>query len=645
MSDEQPGSEKRRIEALEVVMRSVVADLERLRSEIGLLRSPATATPTPTPTPTQAPARPASDARPDPVLAAPSAPPAPSAPRSASGDLEQLVGRYGTLVVATLALLLGFGAFLQWAIARGMLGPEVRVALGAVAALVFATLGLRMRAKGSARYGDALLVIALAIVHLDAWAAGPGLGIVPPALALAVAAVASLALAALALREDQEFLFCLGLGGALLAPFVTMTGGGSVGQLLFFGGAVLTAAIVALRDADWRVARQLLPVFAAWYMIAGASARTSAMSANSAYWPAALALVLALVALTLGARGVRRSLVQRLLVLLALAIVIGAVGGNTPVWTGVAYALFGTVSVHALRRRSAATADEGPDTWFEVVGLPLLFLGCAVLVRDRYEVPAGAAVAGGWAALTAVFLYLDSAAHRARHLAVILTAALIAAAALFHERDVAQVIALALIAAVSILTLERARGAAILLPIALALGLGTNRALHLYDLRVNWAYTPFLNEVALGAATVAVAYALLSWIAPRTLALPDQTRGAWNRDETLTALRLLGPVAAFLWAREELVGAFSSDIATFLVITYYAVTGVGTILLGRARGVSGLRQAGLIISLYAAVKVVSEASDVDRIGLRVGSYLVVGIFLLGVGYLYRGGVPAVSSES
>jgi uncharacterized membrane protein len=72
---------------------------------------------------------------------------------------------------------------------------------------------------------------------------------------------------------------------------------------------------------------------------------------------------------------------------------------------------------------------------------------------------------------------------------------------------------------------------------------------------------------------------------------------------------------------------------------------VGTILLGRSRGVSGLRQAGLVLSLYAAVKVVLESSGVDRIGLRVGSYLVVGAFLLGVGYLYRGGAPAVAPES
>ncbi|MCE9601446.1 MAG: DUF2339 domain-containing protein [Gemmatimonadetes bacterium] len=641
MSDEQSGSEKRRIEALEVVVRTLVADLERLRNEVASLRG--------TPPPALDPVIPATPR--DPVVIRPEPLPRAVGPArtsrsqaSASGDLEQLVGRYGTVVVATLSILLGLGVFLQWAITRGLLGPEVRVALGAVAALALTALGLWMRARRSARYGNALLAIALAIVHLDAWAAGPGLGIVAPAFALTVAAAASLALAALALREGEEFLFCLGLGGALLAPFVTSTGEGSVGQLLVFGGAVLAAAIVALRDPDWRAARQLLPLFAGWYMTTGVLWRTSEMSANSHFWPAALALVLSLVGLTLGAREVRRGLVKSLLSLLALAILMGDSGVHTPPWTAVAYALFGTVTAHALRRRTAA-ADEGPDTWYEVVGLPLLLLGSAVLVRGQIDLPQGAWIAGAWAALTAVFLFIDDASHRARHLTVILTAAVVASVALFHDRELARIVAFAFVALAGVFTLERERGPSLLLPILLGLGLATLRAVMLYDHRAHWSYTPFLNDVSLAAAVVVIGYALQSWLVPRTLGAPDVKQGPWSAPETLTALRLLGPVAAFLWARQELAGAFSSDIATFLLISYYAVTGVGTILLGRSRGVSGLRQAGLVLSLYAAVKVVLESSDFDRIGLRVGSYLVVGAFLLGVGYLYRGGAPTVASDA
>ena len=628
MSDEQSGSEKRRIEALEVVARTLMAEMQRLRSEVALLRG------APEPSTTWREPVPRVDDAARPSRAEP----------SSSGDVEQLVGRYGTVLVATVSILLGLGVFLQWAVTRGLLGPEVRVALGAVAALALTSLGLWVRAKRSARYGNVLLAIALAVVHLDAWAAGPGLGIVPPALALTVAAVASLALAALALREEEEFLFCLGLGGALLAPFVTSSGEGNVGQLLFFGGGVLAVAIVALRDSEWRSARQLLLMFVGWYMATGVLWRTTEMSANSRLWPAAFALVLALVALTFGARGVRRGLVNGLLSLLALAILLGDNGIDAPPWTGVAYALFGTITAHALRRRSSATEREGPDTWYEVVGLPLIFLGSALLVRDRIDDPQGAAIAAVWAALTVVFVYVDGASHRARHLAVILTAAVVASAAMLHDRELARIVAFALVALAGVFTFARERGPSLLLPIALSLGFATLRAVILYDQRAHWSYTPFLNDVSLAAAAIVVAYAAQSWIVPRTLGARDAKEGPWNAVETRTALRLLGPVAAFLWVREELVGAVSSDIATFLVITYYAVTGVGTILLGRSRGVSGLRQAGLVLSLYAAVKVVLQASDVDRIGLRVGSYLIVGAFLLGVGYLYRGGAPTVSSE-
>ena len=42
-------------------------------------------------------------------------------------DLESLVGRYGTLALASLTILLGAGAFLSWAIAHGKIGPGVRV--------------------------------------------------------------------------------------------------------------------------------------------------------------------------------------------------------------------------------------------------------------------------------------------------------------------------------------------------------------------------------------------------------------------------------------------------------------------------------------------------------------------------------------
>ena len=92
---------------------------------------------------------------------------------------------------------------------------------------------------------------------------------------------------------------------------------------------------------------------------------------------------------------------------------------------------------------------------------------------------------------------------------------------------------------------------------------------------------------------------------------------------------------AILWGRMELAHAFSRDLATFLLILYYAACGLGTIVAGRWLGVQRLPMAGLAMALYAAVKAMVEVAAIDGVALRVGAYGAVGLFLLGAGYLYR----------
>src|SRR5690349_8998745 len=134
-------------------------------------------------------------------------------------DFETFVGRYGMLGLATLLALAAIGTFVSWAITRGLLGPTPRVIFGLIAAGAIAYAGLRLRPR-SRSYGDSLLALALAAVHVCAWAAGPSLGLVPVPLALACCAAASVALGAFALAEADEALWCVGFGGACVAPFV-----------------------------------------------------------------------------------------------------------------------------------------------------------------------------------------------------------------------------------------------------------------------------------------------------------------------------------------------------------------------------------------------------------------------------------------
>ena len=118
---------------------------------------------------------------PQPVIEAEPAPqrPPPAAVKPRRLDLETLVGRYGMLALATLLALAAVGTFVGWAIAHGLLGPVPRVVLGLAAAAGIAVFGVRLRSRERS-FGDSLLGLSLAIVHVCAWQAGPALHLVPP---------------------------------------------------------------------------------------------------------------------------------------------------------------------------------------------------------------------------------------------------------------------------------------------------------------------------------------------------------------------------------------------------------------------------------------------------------------------------------
>jgi hypothetical protein len=152
--------------------------------------------------------------------------------------------------------------------------------------------------------------------------------------------------------------------------------------------------------------------------------------------------------------------------------------------------------------------------------------------------------------------------------------------------------------------------------------------------------SPFLNVASLGVAS-AVGAAYLS----ARLGLPDTVALSGEHMDRGDLVTLAAATLAFAWGYLELRRAFSPDISTFLLIAYLATCGVVTIYAGRVRNESGLRQVGLSLAVVAALYAISAASDVQQIGLRVGSYLLVGAFLLGVAWWYRGEQPIIEEPS
>ena len=629
-------SDTPRLDALEQAVRDLAREVERLRADVRDMRRDS----------------PADASRLDVEAARPSAPLPPPRPRPAttpmgtarrrgerpawqSIGIETLIGRYGALALAALAILLGIGVFLSWAVEHIRLGPVARIALGALTAAAMAGLGAWLRGRGARRFGNVLFGLALAIAHVVAWGAGPYLGVVPSSVALGAAALASAALAVLAWREDAEALFAVGLGGALIAPFVTSAGESAVIALLIFGLVVVGSGVLAIGDRAWLVARRLIMTGVGLYagaalaMPGGALGNLGDAAARAA--PATFALACAWIALLRGGVPHRLAIGRAALAVGIVALLTAGLARDNALHTElIVVAILVTVTSYAMMHRVT------PDVRVAVV-IPLGALGAALTAIPDAASTLGALLAAGWAAAAAAASQLTPASDEAPiglpaapasagHHSVAVLAAALAAFLFLHDRPIACLIAFAIIAASAALVSLRVTPVGLVAATVLVLVFASVWSTALLQERLSYAYRPFLTRESAAAAAVVGAWWAWSWAATR-----------WNDgslQRSLAAVRLLAAAVTFAWGYIELARAFSRDVSTFLVILYLAAFGVAAILLGRARTLPLARHAGLALAIIGGVRALVQASELG-FGLRIATYLVVGAFLLGVAYLYR----------
>ena len=497
-----------RLESLEQTLARLTQELVEVRRAVADLRSES---------PHRVPQPQASALPPHAPTAA--APRAATVPRT-DGSLENMVGRYGVLALAVLTIVMGAGALVSWAIAHGMLGPWVRVGLGALLAVVFAGAGMWMRAHRSRDFGNALVALSLAVTNVVAWGAGPRLGLIPPLMSVAIADAAAAALAAVALLENEEFLFSVGLSGALIAPFVMATGVPRFGMLAAYGLVVLTASIRTIGDRKWWTAVGLI--------LAGTVTFASSVGGYKSGVPwidrdfsAVFAVAICIVALIWERRPARPRIALGAVATMAISMMLHAA---TKPLTGLdAFLASPEVQIMALVGSALCIiaagdieADDSSLAWMlAVTAMPMMFLLAALIPLGPMTGGTTGAVVFAWA-----FTYCA-----------------------FSQREH-----------------------------------GSRRA----------------------------------------------------------GLMTIGGLLGVFWGYLELRDAFSSDFSTFVLIAYFAMCGVVAIQQGRERGVVHVRQIGLALAVFAALYAIVAASDVQQIGLRVGSYLLAGAFLLGVAWWYRG---------
>jgi hypothetical protein len=579
----------------------------------------------------QGPAR-AAPPPPEPVLRASPAPPVIEAlrvplpiPRSppARLDLETLIGRYGMLALATLLALAAVGTFVGWAVKHGLLGPVPRVVLGLAAAAAMGAWGVWLRPRERS-FGDSLLGLSLAITHVCAWAAGPEMHLVPPFLALALSASASVALAGFALVQSDEPLWCVGFGGAAIAPFVTSTGHGTAPMLAAYAAAVLIAGGSALGSRAWPIAARVFGLAAALFVLA-------LLSLPGIQHSAELSLALPFAVAALGvmpfAQGAAIRPRLRTLGLLAGAAAhqVATTGYVSRTAAAIGVALAGAawlVLVELVDSEPAGTLVDGfgeagpqvPD-WIDGALIPAAFLSAMGLALRATD----AATAAFALAAAALVFFCSRREGSLRDAAALAAFGAALAAALIATRSSLQLQAAAT-SAVSVLfvVLERtvpnrtwrwAPQLALVLAGVAALGAVTGRT--------SYAYLPF--GTAESAAALSVALACVA------VAALQREGPAW----------VLASVFTFCWVHQELAWAVSPSASTVLLVSWYAVTSVACVGVGRARAFPRLRHVGLGLGVVAALLALKAAWGLPSTGARIGAYLVVSGFLLGIAWWYR----------
>ncbi|MGH7624790.1 MAG: hypothetical protein ACREOJ_05640, partial [Gemmatimonadaceae bacterium] len=363
-----------------------------------------------------------------------------------------------------------------------------------------------------------------------------------------------------------------------------------------------------------------------FYVVAifGMASRTIATPVH--YVPAGFGLVCAWTVLVWGRTTARWQLALWYLLLAAFAL---AGAGKDMAGVAIGLALLGTVTSDGVSRFLRPVSLARP---LAAIALPLGFLGGAEIALRHPDSRAGVVVAAAWTllALAGAMVMLRD---RGLHLATAASASAVAVLLGLHRMPELCVIVLALDATVFAHVMRRVRAATLVWPITVVLGVGSVWAIALLDERMRFTFPPFLTLPSLAALAVTAAWWLFArevrngWDAPAPVADTDLLRA------TLDAMPA---IAAFVWIQRELAGAFAADIATFLLIVFYALAGVAAIFYGRHRAHRAARIAGLALAFYAGIRALVQAWSFDAIGWRVGSCVLVGLFVALVAYWYRG---------
>src|SRR5262245_18035726 len=194
------------------------------------------------------------------VAPSPIAPPPQPAPTAPRLGLEERLGTQWAVWVGAIAVVLGGIFLVRYSIEQGLLGPGVRVTLGALLALALVVAGEWTRRSErlagisglpTAHIPSILTAAGTVVAYADVYAAHALYGFLAPATAFILLGLVALATLAAALLHGPA-LAGLGLVGAYVAPLLVASDRPDYWSLYVYLAVVTAAAFALARFRMWR---------------------------------------------------------------------------------------------------------------------------------------------------------------------------------------------------------------------------------------------------------------------------------------------------------------------------------------------------------------------------------------------------------
>jgi uncharacterized membrane protein len=183
----------------------------------------------------------------------PSSPPPPYIPPRPSmvsrvqtdPDLESRIGSHWLNRIGIAALLIGVSYFLKFAFDNNWIGPAGRVTIGLLAGVAMVVWSERFRDKGYKAFSYSLKAVGIGAMYLSLWAAFQVYSLIPSGIAFFMMLAVTAATAAMALAQDAQILAAFALTGGFSTPLLLSTGQNRE-MALFAYVAILDLATLAL---------------------------------------------------------------------------------------------------------------------------------------------------------------------------------------------------------------------------------------------------------------------------------------------------------------------------------------------------------------------------------------------------------------